>query len=57
VPDSGDKYPGVWLHAADKYDNNPNAEFVEIDLPNLAAAEVEARRLIGTLYDTGTAIA
>ncbi|MBP2658501.1 MAG: hypothetical protein H6Q69_1533 [Firmicutes bacterium] len=56
VPDSGDKYPGVWLHAADKYDNNPNAEFVEIDLPNLAAAEVEARRLIGTLYGYGDCV-
>lgn len=48
--DQGDLYPGVWLHAPDKYDNNPAAVFIQVELPDLAAAEAEARRLIGTLY-------
>ncbi|HWR05683.1 hypothetical protein, partial [Sporomusa sp.] len=50
MPDEGDKYPGVWLHAAGKYDNNPSAEFIEIDIPNMVEAEAEAIRLIGTPY-------
>ena len=50
VKQYSDPYPGVWLHPADKYDGNPHAKTVEIDLPDLAAAQSKARELIGTLY-------
>ena len=49
IKDADDKYPGVWLHDPGKYDN-ATAKFIEVDLPDIARAEAEARRLIGTLY-------
>jgi hypothetical protein len=49
VKDPSDKYPGVWLHSVDKY-NNADVKLVDVDLSDLPAAEDEARRLIGTLY-------
>ncbi len=48
--DADDKYPGVWVHNAGKYDNDPDATMVDVDLPNIARAEAEAESLIGTLY-------
>jgi hypothetical protein len=50
VPDKGDRYPGVHLHALDKYDNNQYAKFVEVEVPNLSAAERTAKRLLGKFY-------
>jgi len=50
VKDIGDKYPGVWLHDAEKYDNNPDVKMIDVDLPDIAGAEAEANNLIGTLY-------
>jgi len=49
IKDPGDKYPGVWLHDPGKYDNAMVTR-IEVDLPDIPAAEVEARLLIGTLY-------
>jgi hypothetical protein len=46
-----DPYPGCWLHDPRKYDGNPEATFFYIDVPDLEAAMVEARRLIGRPYD------
>jgi len=45
-----DHYPGVWLHNPDKYKNHPNAEFIEVEIPNIGALQEEARRLLGTPY-------
>lgn len=45
-----DKYPGVWLHDPDEYTGNQAARFIDVDVPDLAGAEAEARRLVGTLY-------
>lgn len=45
-----DPYPGVWLHNPDKYKNYPDAEFIEVDIPNSEALKEEARRLLGTPY-------
>lgn len=50
IKEEYDPYPGVWLHSPDKYKNHPNAEFVEIDIPNMQALQEEARRLLGTPY-------
>jgi hypothetical protein len=50
VKDEGDAYPGVWLHPPDKYRDGIDAAFVTVDIPELAAAENEARKLLGTLY-------
>lgn len=50
VKDPGDDYPGIWLHPADKYDNNPNAKFIDVEIPDLSGAEETARKLIGKLY-------
>jgi hypothetical protein len=52
VCDPGDKYPGIWLHPLNKYDNNPNAVFVDIEISAEALKRVEnkARKMIGTFY-------
>lgn len=50
VKDAGDKYPGVWLHAPDKYIDGQNCKFVTVGIESLAAAEQKARKLLGTLY-------
>ncbi|MBU2700435.1 hypothetical protein Ga0466249_001527 [Sporomusaceae bacterium BoRhaA] len=50
MPDDGDKYPGIHLHDLGKYDNKPYVEFVSVELPDLAAAENEARNMIGMFY-------
>lgn len=49
VKDHGDKYPGVWLHDPGKYFSAVGKSF-DVELPNMAGAESEARQLIGTLY-------
>ena len=50
VKDEEDKYPGVWAHSADKYDNDPNAKFVEVDVPDVEAADKWAEGIISTPY-------
>ena len=50
IKDPTDKFPGVWLHPLDKYDNDPHAIFIDIDIPYLIDAEGEARRLLATPY-------
>jgi len=48
--DEGDLYPGTWLHRKDKYFNNPNARFIMVDVPDLAAGMDVASGLLGTPY-------
>lgn len=50
IPDVGDKYPGVHLHIDDKYNNNAYVQFVDVDLPDLIAAEKKAQSLLGKFY-------
>lgn len=50
VKDQGDKYPGTWIHDASKYDNNPDAIFIDVDLPDIDRAATEASTLIGKPY-------
>ena len=50
VKQYSDPYPGVWLHPPDKYDGDPHAKCVIVDLPDIEAAQAKARELIGTLY-------
>jgi len=50
MKDESDLYPGVWLHNPNKYIGNPDAEFVEIEVPDIKALEAEARNLLGTPY-------
>jgi hypothetical protein len=52
IPDEIEKdpYPGVWRHRADKYDGNPYAKFISIDLPDKEAADAWAESKVGTLY-------
>lgn len=45
-----DRYPGVWLHPADKYDGDEHAKTIEIDVPDIQAARRKAMELIGTPY-------
>lgn len=45
-----DLYPGFWPHDPVKYDQDADAHMVVVDVPDLAGAEAEARRLIGTPY-------
>ena len=40
----------MWLHNSYKYTNNPNAEFIETEVPDIDALKEEARRLLGTPY-------
>lgn len=48
--EEADPYPGVWLHNPSKYTNNLNAEFVEVEVPDIESLQTEARRLLGTPY-------
>ena len=48
--DESDPYPGVWKHNITKYDNNPLAVFVEVEIPDISNAEDEAQNLIGRPY-------
>lgn len=50
IPDVGDKYPGVHLHTDGKYNNNAYTQFVDVDLPDLIAAEKKAQSLLGKFY-------
>ncbi|MDF2523192.1 MAG: hypothetical protein K0R31_833 [Clostridiales bacterium] len=50
IPDVGDTYPGVHLHTDGKYNNNAYAQFVDVDLPDLVAAEKKAQSLLGKFY-------
>lgn len=45
-----DKYPGVWLHRLNKYNGNPYAKFIEVEIPDIEGLKDEARKLLGTLY-------
>lgn len=50
VKEYTDKYPGVWLHPAEKYENDEHAKIIEIDVPNIKAARAKACDLMGTPY-------
>ena len=50
VKQYADPYPGVWLHPPAKYDGDSHAKFIDVDVPDVPAAESKARELIGTLY-------
>lgn len=50
VCDTGDRYPGVWLHSPQKYVDGENCKFVTLQVEDLAAAEQKARELLGALY-------
>ena len=50
VKEYDDIYPGFWLHPLDKYAGDEHVKVVELDIPDLAAAQEETRRLIGTPY-------
>lgn len=50
MPDVGDKYPGVHLRTDGKYNNNTYTQFVDVDLPDLIAAEKKAQSLLGKFY-------
>jgi hypothetical protein len=50
LKEPSDIYPGVWLHDPNKYLNNPDAESIEIEVPDIDALKEEARRLLGTPY-------
>lgn len=45
-----DPYPGFWLHPSNKYQDSLHVKVLEIDLPDILAAESEARKLLGTPY-------
>lgn len=46
----GDPYPGFWLHEPNRYDKYQSAVFVDVEIPDLKAAEKQARHLLGTAY-------
>lgn len=50
VKEYDDIYPGFWLHPTDKYEGDEHTKIVELDVPDIAAAQEEARRLLGTPY-------
>ena len=50
VKEYDDIYPGFWLHPSDKYAGDEHVKIVELDVPDLAAAQAETRRLLGTPY-------
>lgn len=50
IPDDGDRYPGVHLHDIRKYDNDPDAVFVKVILPNPEGAIKKAKELNGKFY-------
>ncbi len=45
-----DLYSGVWLHSPNKYTGNPDAKFIQVEVPYFDALQEEARRLLGTPY-------
>lgn len=45
-----DPYPGVWKHDLHKYDNDPNAKFFKVKVPNLGAGNKWLESVIGTPY-------
>lgn len=53
MKEESDPYPGVWLHRPDKYIDNPDAKFIEVDVPDIEGLKAEARRLLGTPYAYG----
>ena len=50
VKEYDDIYPGFWLHPPDKYAGDDHTKVVEMDVPDIAAAQAETRRLLGTPY-------
>ena len=56
LKEESDPYPGVWLHWPDKYNSNPDARFIEVDVPDIEGLKTEARRLLGTPYAYGGCI-
>lgn len=50
VRDKEDRYPGVWLHAPDKYKDGQGCRFVTVEVQDIEAAEAKARELIGAPY-------
>ena len=50
IKEYDDIYPGFWLHPPDKYGGDQHVKFVELEVPDLAAAQEETRRLLGTPY-------
>ena len=50
VKEYDDIYPGFWLHPPDKYAGDEHVKIVELDVPDIAAAQEETRRLLGTPY-------
>ena len=50
VKEYADRYPGVWLHPADKYDGDEHAKTIEIDVPDIQTTRRKAMELIGTPY-------
>jgi hypothetical protein len=56
MKEESDLYPGTWLHNPTKYDSNPDARFIEIEIPDMAALKGEARNLLGTPYAYGGCI-
>lgn len=50
VKEYDDIYPGFWLHPPDKYVGDEHTKVVEMDVPDIAAAQAETRRLLGTPY-------
>ena len=53
MKEESDPYPGVWLHRPDKYNGNPDAQVIEVEVPNIEGLKAEARRLLGTPYAFG----
>ena len=50
VKEYTDRYPGVWLHPAEKYENDEHVKVLGIDVPDIRAARRKAMELIGTPY-------
>jgi hypothetical protein len=46
----GDHYPGVHMRQITEYDGNPDAVFIDVDVPDLQAAELKAKYLLGKFY-------
>lgn len=57
IPDTEDpnpdKYPGLWKHRENKYDGNPYAKVIEMEVPNKEAGDIWAESMIGTPYAFG----
>lgn len=50
IKEYDDLYPGFWLHPLEKYNDDQHVKIIELDVPDLAAAQEETRRLLGTPY-------